>query len=36
MDAVEWSVVISMVGVLAIFVYGVIWFLKVINSDDKE
>ncbi len=33
MDAVEWGVVISMVGVLGIFIYGMIWFVKVINSD---
>lgn len=36
MDAVELSVVISMIGVLGILVYGAIWFIKVINSKDKE
>lgn len=37
MDAVEWAVVISMVGVLGIFIYGAIWFAGVINSkDDSE
>ena len=33
MDAVEWSVVISMIGILGILIYAAIWFVGVINSD---
>lgn len=33
MDAVEWGVVISMIGILGILIYATIWFIGVINSD---
>jgi len=33
MDAVEWGVVISMIGILGILIYATIWFVGVINSD---
>lgn len=36
MDAVELGVIISMIGVLAILVYAIVWFIKVINSDNDE
>ncbi|GAV19264.1 hypothetical protein MMIC_P0197 [Mariprofundus micogutta] len=36
MDAVELGVLISMIGVLAILIYGAIWFFKVINSKDDK
>jgi len=34
MDAVEWGVVITMIGVLGILIYGIVWFVGVINSDE--
>ena len=34
MDAVEIGVLISMVFVLAILIYGMVWFYKIINSKD--
>jgi len=36
MDAVEWGVVITMVGVLGILIYAAIWFIGVINSDNNS
>lgn len=36
MDAVEWGVIISMIGVLGILIYAIVWFIKVINSDNSS
>lgn len=36
MDAVELGVLISMVFVLAILIYGMVWFYKTINAKDEE
>lgn len=36
MDAVEWGVVISMIGVLGILIYATIWFIGVINKDPDD
>lgn len=36
MDAVVIGTIVSMVGVLAIFVYGMIWFYNIIQSSDDE
>jgi len=36
MDAVVIGVIVSMVGVLGIFVYGMIWFYNIIKSKDED
>lgn len=36
MDAVEWGVIIAMIGVLGIMIYAVVWFLGIINSDEDS
>ena len=36
MDAVELGVLISMVIVLGIFIYGMVWFYNIINSKDED
>lgn len=36
MDSVELGVIITMVGVLGILIYAIIWFIKIINSDETS
>jgi len=36
MDAVELGVVISMVIILGIFIYGMVWFYNIIKGKDGD
>lgn len=36
MDAVELGVLISMVFILAILIYGMVWFSRIINTKDDS